>query len=497
VTGGCDVAPDRGLPSAGRDQQPSDPARRSQGGEPADVAGWESARAVADAVLYEGYLLYPYRRSSAKNRVRWQFGVLAPRAWVEARRPVKETVAGSADAWQQRTECLLETKPGARLWVRLRFLQPQRRSVQRSAADGGFVEVDELEIGGERHLTFDEAVPREFDVAVVPDELGEREHVELVTLPGGEEIEPLGDAADGGRVVRTRLPLSARLRLSIADAAAPFPLRRLRLIVENTVSDQAVDAPRADVLRRSLVAAHSVLAMQDGKFLSLLEPPKWASEAAKECRNLHTFPVLAGAAGKRDVMLSSPIIMYDHPGVAPESPGDLFDAGEIDEILSLRTLTLTDEEKREARATDPRAKAIVDRVDALPQEVFARLHGAVRSLRPVADQGASPEPAPWWDPVVDRSVSPEDGAVIVDGVRVARGSRVRLAPRRSGTDAHDVFLRDRTARVQAVLLDVDDDRHVAVVLEDDPGADLHEWYGRYYYFAPAELVPIEDGVRPR
>src|SRR4051794_37784554 len=149
------MAPDRGPPSAGRDQQNlPDPARRSQGGEPADGPGWESARAVADAVLYEGYLLYPYRRSSGKNRVRWQFGVLAPRAWVEARRPVKETVAGSADAWRQRTECLLEAKPGARLWVRLRFLQPQRRSVQRSTADGEFVEVDELEIAGERHLTF-------------------------------------------------------------------------------------------------------------------------------------------------------------------------------------------------------------------------------------------------------------------------------------------------------------------------------------------------------
>jgi hypothetical protein len=487
------MAPDWGLPSSGRDQQDRPDLARSS-------PGWESARAVADAVLYEGYLLYPYRRSSAKNRVRWQFGVLAPRAWVEARRPVKETVAGSADAWRQRTECLLEAKPRARLWVRLRFLQPQRRSVQRCAADGEFVEVDALEIGGERHLTFDEAVPREFDVAVTLAELGAGEHVEPVTLPGGEETEPLGDAADGGRgrVVRARLPLSARLRLSVADATAPFPLRRLRVIVENTVTDEAVDAPRAEVLRRSLVAAHCVLAVQDGKFLSLLEPPKWASEAAKECRNLHTFPVLAGEEGKRDVMLSSPIIMYDHPGVAPESPGDLFDAGEIDEILSLRTLTLTDEEKREARATDPRAKAIVDRVDALPQEVFARLHGAVRSLRPAADQGAAPpEPVPWWDPAADRSVAPEDGAVVVDGVRVTRGSRVRLAPRRSGTDAHDVFLRDRTARVQAVLLDVDDDRHVAVVLEDDPGADLHEWYGRYHYFAPTELVPIEEGVGPR
>ena len=359
-------------------------------------SGWESAGSVAEAVLYEGYLLYPYRRSSAKNRVRWQFGVLAPRGWVEARGPVKETVAGSGDAWRQRTECLLEAEASARLRVRLRFLQPQRRSVRQRGADGAFVEVDELEVGGERHLTFDEAVPREYDVAVEPAELDGREHIELITLPGAEEIEPLGHPGQArqARVVRTLWPLSARLRLSVSDAGALFPLRRLRVDVENAVTDQAVDAPRAEVLRRSLVATHCLLAVRDGAFLSLLDPPAWASGAAKQCANLHTFPVLAGADEGRDVVLSSPIIMYDHPAVAPESPGDLFDATEIDEILSLRTLTLTEEEKREARVTDPRAKAIVDRVDALSGEMFARLHGAVRSLRPVAD-----EPIPLAPPV--------------------------------------------------------------------------------------------------
>jgi hypothetical protein len=469
---------------------------------------------VADAVLYEGYLLYPYRRSSGKNRVRWQFGVLAPRGWVEARGPARETVAGSADAWRQRTECLVEVKPSARLQVKLRFLQLQRRSVRRRGADGELVEVDELEVGGEPHLTFDEAVPQEFDLVVELSELAGREHVELIAVAGGEETEPLGDAADDGVacVVRTRWPVTARVRLSISDAPAPFPLRRLRVDIENAVTDQAVDAPRAEMLRRCLVATHCLLSVRDALFLSLLDPPAWASAAAKECANLHTFPVLAGEGGGRDTVLSSPIILYDHPRVAPESPGDLFDATEIDEILSLRALTLTEEEKREARATDPRAKAIMDRVDVLPKEILARLHGAVRSLRRVCDGarfesdgpngpsgvGAVAEPpplprpaAPWWDPGADRSVSPGSDAVVVDGVRVARGSRVRLSPRRSGTDAHDMFLRGRTALVQAVLLDVDDDRHVAVVLEDDPGADLHQWYGRYSYFAPDELVPLK------
>jgi hypothetical protein len=156
---------------------------------------------VADAVLYEGYLLYPYRTSSEKNRVRWQFGVLAPRDWVEVRGLARETVAGSADTWRQRTECLLEAGGSARLRVRLRFLQLQHRSVRRRGADGEFTEVGELEVDGERHLTFDEAVPREFDVAVRVDELDEREHTALITVPGGEDTEPVGPAADG-RVVK-------------------------------------------------------------------------------------------------------------------------------------------------------------------------------------------------------------------------------------------------------------------------------------------------------
>jgi hypothetical protein len=451
----------------------------------------ESARAVADAVLYEGYLLYPYQASSEKNRVRWQFGVLAPRSWIESHGPVRASVAGSVDTWRQRTECLLEAREPAQVRVRLRFLQLQHRSVRRRGADGGFVEVAELDVAGRRHLTFDEAVPQEFEVAVQVAELDVREHTELITVPGGEDVEPLGP---DGRVVRTRWPLAARLRISASAARAPFPLRRLRVEVENAATDQSADVPRAVVLRRCLIATHCLLSAGNSVFLSLLDPPAWAAPAAKECANLHTFPVLAGENGGRDVVLSSPIILYDHPGIAPESPGDLHDLCEIDEILTLRTLTLTDEEKREARATDPRAETIVDRADTMPDEVFARLHGAVRSLRPASGRVETPtDPSTprWWEPGADDALSPDSDAVVVDGVRVARGSRVALHPRTGGTDAHDMFLEGRAARVEAVLLDVDGARHVAVVLDDDPGADLHQWYGRYHYFAPDELTPLD------
>ncbi|SFL05683.1 hypothetical protein [Geodermatophilus ruber] len=461
---------------------------------PAPPAGLARARAVADAVLWEGYLLYPYRRSSGKNRVRWQFGVLAPRPWLEARGSVRATVAGSADAWHQLTECLLEAADEAALdeaWLHVcvRFLQVQHRSVQRAAADG-WVTVDALEAGDRRWLTFDEAVAREVAVAARVGDLATGRRVP-VEVPGGEEVELLDGGA--GRLVRRRCPLRGELLLETSPTPAPGPLRRLRLVLANTTgaAELPPDAPRDEAVRRSLVAAHCLAGVTGGAFVSLLEPPEEAAAAARACRNEHTFPVLAGAPGERDVLLSSPIILYDHPRIAPESPGELFDSGEIDEILSLRTLTLTDEEKREARATDPRAAAILDRVDALPGEVWNRLHGAIRSLRPVPPGGeAEAGTLPWWDPGADAAVSPESDAVVVDGVRVARGSRVRLRPRLRGTDPQDRFLDGRSARVAAVFLDVDGGRHVAVTLEDDPAADLAGASGRYRYFAPEELRPL-------
>jgi len=99
------------------------------------------------------------------------------------------------------------------------------------------------------------------------------------------------------------------------------------------------------------------------------------------------WPVLAGEPGRRDTVLCSPIILYDYPQIAVESPGDLFDGAEIDEILSLRILTLTDEEKSAMRRSDERARLILERTEALPPEHFMKLHGALRPLHPASGVG--------------------------------------------------------------------------------------------------------------
>jgi hydrogenase maturation protease len=139
---------------------------------------------------------------------------------------------------------------------------------------------------------------------------------------------------------------------------------------------------------QSLVSTHLVLGVTGGEFVSLLEPPNAFQDAASQCQNVGVWPVLVGEAGQRDTMLASPIILYDYPQIAPESVGDLFDGTEIDEILSLRIMTLTDEEKREIRNSDQRARQILERTDSMPAEQFMKLHGAVRSLRPLKEDAS-------------------------------------------------------------------------------------------------------------
>ncbi|MBL1108561.1 hypothetical protein JK361_28915 [Streptomyces sp. 5-8] len=460
--------------------------------------------AVADAVLYEGYLLYPYRRSSAKNRVRWQFGVLLPRNWVEREEPVAPGLSGSADSWYQQTECLLRVHHAeASVRVRVRYLQLQHKQVEAADADGGHRPVESLRTAdGITRLSFEEAVPRETELVLTLEELL-RGSTTAVGAPAGAEYEPL--PAGAGRTVRRRREVRA-VTTAVAEPLAP-ELYRLRVRTENSGEAPDPEAPRGAVLGQALLATHTLLAGDGVDFVSLIDPPAGLTEHVRGCRNAFTFPVLGGEppkSGGEDgasgaFLLSAPIILPDHPQVAPESPGDLHDAAEIDEILTLRTMLLTDEEKAEARATDPRAAEIVDRADTMPPEVFARLHGTIRSLAP-APAPASGRPA-WWQEGGDDGLTPTTDTVLVGGVPVGGGSRVRLCPRGRGADAQDMFLDGRSAQVAAVFHDVDGSVHLAVTVDDDPAAELHGWYGRFHYFRPDEVEPLgvadaPDPLRP-
>ncbi|HEY3977594.1 MAG TPA: hypothetical protein VGM79_10005 [Streptosporangiaceae bacterium] len=452
------------------------------------------ARRVADAILYEGYLLYPYRQSAVKNQARFQFGVLMPPGYA---------AVDPHESRASQTECLLECGEDAQVTVVARFLQFQDRVVQAISPETGELhEVGALYVDGLEHTTWNEAAEREQHLtAVVGTMLAADQELEF-TLPAGEEVEPIADSAGrpAGRLVRRWAQLDGAITLHAERVAGPYQALRLRIRLENR-SRPARLAARDDGLRHALIAAHLLVGAPGGRFLSLTDPPEWASAEVAQCENAGTWPVLAGPPDCADLLLSSPVILYDHPEVAAESAGDLFDATEIDEILTLRTLALTDAEKREARSTDSRAADLLDRLDHLPPEMLDRMHGAIRYLRSVPGQARAPEDTseppvfatpdtPWWDPGADGSVSPDTDHVVVAGHRVARGSRVLMRPGSRRADAQDLFLAGREAQVEAVLHDVDGQVHLAVTPVDDPAADLQRSHGRFLYFAPDEVEPL-------
>ena len=482
----------------------------------------EVARKVADAVLYEGYLLYPYRATSRKNQVRWQFGVLGPAGAAEA---------GTGEESTMSAECLVRPQGQPRLSVHVRFLQLQTRSAE-ALQGSDFVPVSELAVDDSRWLTWDEAVECEQRLGPFPLDDDAQPIASALEVPEGREVEDLRDSSGAlrGRLVRERQALSAALRVAVAPVG---DLLRVRLTLDNSATAQ----PDKDAaIGVSFIGTHLLLQLDTGEFVSTVDPPEDAMEAAADCRQHRWWPVLAGPEGDSQVLLVSPIIIEDHAQLAPESAGALFDSTEIDEILTLRVMTLTDEEKAEARATDPRAAEIIDRCDAMTPEQLQALHGVLRHPHgigaglaadpfsgdpsaidtstadgPTSDPFALPDEltwttdiesdttgvftpeAPWWDPEADASVAPATDVVVIRGVDVRKDSLVTVHPNRRA-DAQDIFFTGMTARVAAVLSDVDGDTHVAVTLVDDPAAELHDWYGRYLYFAPDELQPVLDGT---
>jgi hypothetical protein len=308
----------------------------------------DPVREIADAVLYEGYVLWPYTRSALKNQQRFTFGGVYPEGWPE-------------DRSERLTECLLEAPRGVRAEARVRFLQVMRRQLLDSAG----APVDELMVDGDRHLTWDEATERELALPVpgrVP-----------IEIAAGERVDELGE----GSVRRSWQGLRGVVEATTTELRRG--LQRLSLRIANTWRWDGED--RAGTLERTFCSTHAVLRTETGGFVSATDPPAELREAAASCRNDGAWPVLVGEPGDRRTMLAAPIILEDYPRVAPESPGDLFDSAEIDQLLSVTVLALTEREKAEMRATDPRVREILERTESMSGADLMKLHGTIRELR--------------------------------------------------------------------------------------------------------------------
>ncbi len=338
------------------------------------------ARAIADAVLYEGYVLYPYRASADKNRIRWQWGVVGP-AGAHA--------DGVGEAPAMAADLVVETSTTASVRLRLRFLQVVSRTIERLDTTGP-VTIGSVTIGEETHISFDDAEERMVEAAVAVG-AGRGETVTRFHFDEDEAIVALGQA-DGSphRLVRRRRHLSGELlvRAERVDAGSHL----IHATVRNTTPWEGGD--RDDASHRSFVGAHILGFVDGGAFVSTLDPPAEHLAAVDRCEPDRLWPVLVGGERRAPMVLGSPVILYDQPEIAPESQGSFYDGLEIDELLSLRVMTMTDAEKAEARATDPRSAAIVDRVESMSDDDLARLHGAVRDPDPPQTRSGRSSVAP-------------------------------------------------------------------------------------------------------
>jgi hypothetical protein len=224
---------------------------------------------------------------------------------------------------------------------------------------------------------------------------------------------------------------------------------------------------RGEALRFSFLSTHVIATVAGGRFHSPFAPPEHAATAVLTSACVNTYPVLA--TPDDDVLLGAAIILPDHPQIAPESRGDLFDGTEIEEALLLHLLVLSDGERDEIARQDPAITEMLERAIQTTPEEFAKLRGRVT----ITD----PEPEP--------EVRGEE-SLRVDGVTYRRGDHVRLRPQ-DGRNAQDHLLTGRLATIERVYLDYEDKVHLCVTVDDDPGQDIMRSIGRYLYFKPDEV----------
>jgi len=446
---------------------------------------------VVEAVLYEGYILYPYRPSAKKNRQRFTFGRVYPHAYSEAQK--------GAEPFVMTTQCLAHSQgEGTRLEVSTRFLHVTSREILSprepwhdlpASLSPGLVEVvPELLVEGQHFLTWQEAVEREINISPQdPKQICGAACRLAYEFPASENLEPIKDShgSIAGIIRRRQERLAGEIVLQVEELRSGLFKINVDVINQTPISERDLEN-QDSVLLRTLASTHTILHLEGAAFVSLKDPPDSLRELTSSCKNQGTWPVLVGdeEAGDRRTMLSSPIILYDYPKIAAESPGELFDGTEIDEILTLRVMTMTDAEKDEMRQSDPRARRILERTESMPEDQLLKMHGVVRELRSFGD-----------DPFSDEFFSNDRRLEVaeVNGVQLRAGDRVIIRPK-SRADIMDMALEGKIATIEAIEEDAERRIHLALVLDDDPGKDLGfmRQPGHRFFYTLDEVEPVSE-----
>jgi hypothetical protein len=387
--------------------------------------------------------------------------------------------------------------PEAGLDVIVRFLHPTIREIgARTTAhrEGDAVSelghpdhypfVSELKVDGTLHQSWQEAVEREVRVPLQKVTGGFPMMKTAFAFPALRTVEAIvnerGETV--GAIVRRQEALDGFVELRAEPVDAPVLKITVRIVNQTAVSEADMKDD-ASIVRRTFASTHTILHARGGEFISQIDPPAEYAATAAECAQIGTWPILVGEEEKqeRDTMISSPIILYDYPKIAAESPGDLFDGGEIDEILTLRIMTMTDDEKKEMRGVDDQARRILERTEALDQEQLLEMHGAMReTVVSSTESFFNPETKPR--------------SFLLGSVSIKTGDRVRVRPK-SRADIMDIALAGKIAIIESIEQDAEDQIHLALIMEDDPGKDLGylRQPGHRFFYTTDEVELLREG----
>ncbi len=391
-----------------------------------------SIEELVRSLLYEGYALYPYT-PGVKNATPTPFGIVYPPVYADAQ-PAAYSML--------RLEAVLAAGPDARLDGTVLFLQAS----------------------GERHEAKDRSL-----------ELGPVTLAELAREPLRVRFSfPMEDGELSGRIAMR------------AELLGP-ELARLRLCVHNETGMRAdpAEVTRGEALHHSLISTHPLVEVEGGRFVSPLEREGPEGKAALGSQPLNTFPVLLG---DRDAaVLGAAIMLPDHPELAPESLGNLFDNTEIEEALLLHVHALSDEERQEIAGQDSAVREMIERAEKATGDDILSLHGRLTYKEPGADEtatsGRPPTPPPGLDEVQgEREVS-------AAGSLVRLGDKIVLRPGTEG-DVYDKILHGRTATVERIYRGYDERIYLGVTVDDDPGQELLRETGRFLFFFADEVEPV-------
>jgi hypothetical protein len=345
-----------------------------------------------------------------------------------------ETLTSTFDHLELR--CVLEAPPDASLKAEIRFLAA----------------------GGDRH----QAAEQRIDLA-------------------GKMVGALEDAPIA---FEKRITGDGEIELVVGVSLSTRPLRagffEVTVRVEN-LTEAPAGLDRGAALRYSLLSTHPIARVSGGRFISPLE---------ELSRSTNTYPVLATSTD--DAVVGAAIVLPDHPQIAPESRGGLFDSTEIEEALLLHAQVLTDEERADIEAQgDPTLMEMINRASAASSEDIMALHGRVTIRDPTPETFRDPqtdEPPPE-PPGLDDPRAGQDEAVI-DGVTFRRGGKVIIRPS-PDADLHARMLDGRTATIERLFTDYDGKIHLGVTVDDDPGQELMRETGRYLFFFGPEVEVID------